>query len=384
MQGWRVIQSKLLAVFLTVLSLGVGLEGCRSQSSTPESSPDDIEAEQEIDNRLTFNDFTLEQADEEGKPQWRIHAEEAVYDQDKKVAEVTRPNGELFEDGEPVYKIQARRGEVQQDGEKITLRGNIIATDIKSGAVLRGDQLQWTPKDGILIVRNNLTVTHPDLTATATEARLNNRRRRVDLTGKVVAVTKEPVFRLQAERLTWRIDEQIVTSSRPIRVERLNGNQVIDTAVGQEAEVNIKTRVATLKQNAQLNLQDPPVQVNSNVLVWDLVKKTVNSPVPVTVVHRQQQIILTANQGLLYMERRVFTFSQNVRAVSQSSQAELTSNTLSWNIPTEEITAEGNVDYRQADPFLTVQGSRAFGKLRNKTIVVSGGTRSEFVPEQVY
>jgi LPS export ABC transporter protein LptC len=359
------------------------LSACRSENQTEtEQVAQDNVVDQEIKSDLTFRNVTLEQADEQGRPQWKVKADEVTYRQERAIAEVTHPKGELFQDGKAIYRIQGRRGEVRQDGERILLRGQIVATDLKSGAVFRGDRLEWIPETGILTVRNNLKADHPQIQIAATEAQLFSRDRRLEVTGGVDAVTKDPALRMQAERLTWLIDQQKVSSDRPVQVTRLFNNQPTDTAQGARAAVDLKTRIATLEQSAQLNLQDPPIQVSSDSLIWDLAQETLTSNQPVTVIHQQQQVTLTANQGRMDIRQRIFYLTQNVRAVGQQNQSQLTTDRLTWTIPTQEVLAEGNVNYSQLNPPLKVQGPRAVGKLENQTIVVSGGgVVTEIIPQ---
>ncbi|NJO11897.1 MAG: LPS export ABC transporter periplasmic protein LptC [Leptolyngbyaceae cyanobacterium SL_1_1] len=76
-------------------------------------------ADETAESGLTLKDVTLEQPDEDGNLLWRVHADEVTYSPDQKVAVVTNPDGELFQDGEPIYRVKADRGEVRQDGESI-------------------------------------------------------------------------------------------------------------------------------------------------------------------------------------------------------------------------------------------------------------------------
>jgi len=55
---------------------------------------------------------------------WKVKAEEAT-SKDKKVAQVQKPTGELFQDGKPVYQIIA--AEIQQDGKQLFLKGQIVS-----------------------------------------------------------------------------------------------------------------------------------------------------------------------------------------------------------------------------------------------------------------
>ncbi|NJL58096.1 LPS export ABC transporter periplasmic protein LptC [bacterium] len=309
--------SRSVALSLVVITLLSGLSGCRRSNRAADRLAEDSSAVQNLESNLTFNNITLNQADDQGQTLWKIEADQATYSQDQQVARVENPEGELFQDGKAVFQVSAQSGEVQQDGEKVVLNGEIVAKDLRDGMVLRGNQLEWLPQEDLLIVREGLNVTHPQLRVSATEARAYSRERRVELLGKIVATARDPALRLNAEQLVWRLQDQIVVSDRRIQVERLDGNRVTRSAIADQAEVNLKAKVATLKQNANLVLQDPPVIVTSNLLTWNLQNETLVSNQPVTVQQRQQQITLTADQGRMDISRKIVYLDRNVKAVSQ-------------------------------------------------------------------
>ncbi len=365
-----------LALFLLVLP------ACRPSNRGAEKLAQDTQTVEQIDTDFTFNNITLEQADPQGRKVWSVIAEQATYSQDKQRAEVRNPTGELFRDGKAIYRIQAQQGTVQQDGEKIFLKGAIVATDIKSGAIFRGEELEWQPKEGVLIVRKNLTGTHPQIKANAQEARLFDKDRRLELSGNVVAVTTNPNLRLKTNALIWRIDQQKVLSNVPVEAEKLVNGQPTDTARGDRAEVNLQTQVAVLSNNAVVNLIDPAVQAVSNRLTWNLNQNTLQSDAPINLLDRQQQVTLTANRGRLDIQPRIATFQGNVQANSQRNQSQLFANTLTWNLSTKELQAQGNINYRQTNPSLNVRGNQANGSLDNRTIVISGGrVATEIIPQ---
>lgn len=377
------IRSITLPVVLVALI--VTTAACRSGSRGAERLAEDSSAAQDLNSNLTFSNITLEQVDDNGQVLWKVKAEEALYSPDQKNAEITNPDGELYQDGKPVYRIQARKGEVRKDGNRIFLRGNVVATDVESGAVLRGNELEWQPEKDLLIVRGNVKGTHPQIDVTGTEARASNRTRQVELTGApIVAVTKdEPKLRLQGERIVWKLDAEQVLSDRPVQVQQLQGEQVTDQANSNRAEVNLQTKIVKLMESAILTLADPPLQISGNSLQWNVNERTLVSDQPVTVLQREENIILTANQGRMEMEPKIAYFNGNVRASGLADQTLLTSNRLTWNIASQRVEAEGNVVYTQPDPPATLRGPRAVGRLQDKTIVVSGGrVETQVIPPE--
>ena len=362
---------------------------CRQGSQAAKKLAEDSSAAQQASSNLTFDNITLEQADDGGQTLWKVKAKQAIYSPDQKIANVTSPDGDIYQNGKPIYHVQAQKGEVLKDGDRIFLRGQVVATDLKSGAVLRGDELEWRPRPDLMTIRGNLRGTHTKLKMSADQAKLMNKQRRMELSGKVIALTQqEPKARMQSEHLVWEMDKDLVTSDRPVQVQRIQGDRAIDQAEGQQAEVNLTTKIVKLKQNANLVLFDPPLQIAGNSLIWDLSKQTLVADQPVTILHRQKQISVTANAGQMDLTPKIGRLNGSVHAVDPQNQSELFTDRLVWDMPTQRMNADGNITYNQSDPPATLRGAKALGRLDNNTMVVSGGTEggdgrvvTEIVPE---
>lgn len=360
-----------------------GLVACEDQSPTANKSTQATSSEQvqNIESNLTFNDVTLEQADEQGRSVWKMKAGQATYSKDKKVASVQSPSGELFQDGKPVYQIRAQQGEIQQDGKQLFLKGQIVATDPRNGLVLRGNELEWLPQQDLLIVRNQLTGTHRQVQAVAQEARVFSRASRVELQGRVVANATDPVLQMRTEHLIWQIPEQKLIGDRPIQIDRYEGKKITDRATGNSSEVNLKTKIVKLKQNAQLALLEPPLQVASNSMIWNLNTETLAADQPVRIVH-PQQLTVTANQGRMDLQKEIVYLTGDVYGVGQRRQS-IKSKALTWYVPSQLVEAEGNVVYKQVEPPVSFTGQKAVGKLQEQNIVVSGGrVETEIIPSE--
>lgn len=371
---------KRAALPLAIAAMLLGGVGCRDGSRTAAKLADDAAAAQEIESNLTFNNITLEQADEQGKTLWKVKATQAVYDQEDESARVQAPNGDLFQDGKPRFRVRGQTGFLKENGESIQLKGRVVATDLESGAVLRGEELEWTPEEGLLVVRDGLTVTHPQLRVSATEAQVFHKARRMELLGQVVATSVNPVLRLKGDRFSWDMNAKIINSDRPAQVERLINNRVTDTARGDRVQFNLNTNQAVLRQNALLSPADPPVQIRSDQLEWNLTGQTMTSPSPVSILHPQQQVLLTSDRGRMDLTQRILYMEQNVRVTASRNNANLESDRLTWTLPTQQFVAEGNVRYRQTNPPSDIRGTRANGSLQTQQVVVSGGVVTEIIP----
>ncbi len=373
-------QRALTLLFVAMLS---GLSSCGGQTlnHTAKKLAQDTSV-QNFEGNLTFNDVTLDQFDEQGRPVWKVKAQQAVYSKDKKTAQVQTPVGALFQDGKPIYNITALKGEIQQDGKQLFLKGQIVATDPRDGLVLRGSELEWRPKEDLLIVRNHLIGNHKQLQIVAQEARVFSRSSRVELRGQVVAIVTDPAMRVRTEHLIWQIREQKLNGDTGVQIDRYQNQTVTDRAAANQAEVDLKSRIATLRQNAQLALVDPPLQVASNDLNWNLNAQTVVADQPVRMVQRQHNLTVTADRGRMDLQQKIVYLDSNVYGVGQRGQS-LNATHLIWYLPNQLVDAEGNVVYHQAEPPASFVGQKAVGKLQDQSIVVSGGISGSRVVTEI-
>ncbi|WP_236721305.1 LPS export ABC transporter periplasmic protein LptC [Trichormus sp. NMC-1] len=362
------------------LFLVIGLFSCSNQSSTKSNTGDS--SPEKVDSKLTFFDVALEQFDEVGRPIWKVRAKQAKYTKEKEIGEAENPDGELYQDGKVVYKIKADKADIQQDGKQLLLKGKIIATDPLNGIVLQGNELEWRPKEDLLIVRNQLNGTHKQLKAVAQEARVKTREQRVEFSGKVVANSTEPQLQMRTEHLIWQIKTEKLISDRPIEIDRYKNNQITDRGKGNAAEVNLKTKIATIQPKAQIQLLDPPMQITSNSITWNITQEIVTTNSPLRVFHQAENVTVTGNQGKMNIPQKIINLIGNVNAVGQRNQS-LKSNTLTWNVDKKLLEAQGNVVYRQVEPKLTFTGETAVGNLQTENITVKGGNSKERVLTEI-
>jgi len=361
-----------------------GLVACGGKSPTASQQNTGGSANQ--DSHLTFFGVTLEQADEVGRPIWKVRATRAKYTKEKQIGQAESPYGELYQDGKVVYQIKADVADIEQNGKQLFLKGKIFATDPNNGVVLQGNELEWRPQEDLLIVRNQINGSHKQLHDVAQEARVKTREQRMEFSGGVVANSADPQMQVRTEHLIWKIKEEKLIGDRPIQIDRYKDNKISDRGKGNSAEVNLKTKIATIQQNAQLELLDPPVQIASNSMTWNMNAETIITNSPVRMFQRVENLTVTANQGEMKIPQKTVYLTGNVNAIGQRRQS-LKSNSLTWYLDNKLVEAQGNVVYRQLDPPLNFAGETAVGNLQTENIVVKGGSSSgrvvtEIIPQE--
>lgn len=371
-------------LFPLIFFLIFGLVSCGGKS--PTASQQNTAGSSNQDSNLTFFDVTLEQADEVGRPIWKVRAKTAKYTKEKQIGQAESPYGELYQDGKVVYQIKADVADIEQDGKQLFLKGKIFATDPSNGIVLQGNELEWRPKEDLLIVRKQINGSHKQLQAVAQEVRVKTREQRMEFSGGVVANSTDPQLQVRTEHLIWNIKEEKLIGDRPLQIDRYKDNKISDRGKGNSGEVNLKTKIATIQQNAQLDLLDPPVQITSNSMTWNMNTETVITNSPVRMFQRAENLSVTANQGEMKIPQKTVYLTGNVNAIGQRRQS-LKSNTLTWYLDNKLVEAQGNVVYRQVDPQFNFTGETAIGNLQTENIVVKGGSSSgrvvtEIIPQE--
>lgn len=366
--------------------LFIGISACTPTNIQPPETDGQSKPSQEFERTLTLDDVILEQADEQGKLLWKIKAQQVSYSKDQKMATVKNPVGELYDQGKLLYKVKADTGEFEQNSKRIFLRNNIVATDPNIGLVLKGKELEWIVQQNILVVRNTVTADHAQLQGVAREVQVFYRQKRAEFWDKATVSSKNPVVKLQSDHIVWQWDQQLLTSKLKTQIERYQNQMITDRGIGETAELNLKTQIATLRKNAQIALSQPPLQISSQELQWNYDKRTISSPQFITIIEREQQITLTANQGWGDLKDNIFYLTGNVVGIGQKRQAQLNANLVTWYVAEQSFSAEGNVVYRQIEPPFNLMGEKAVGKFENDTVVVTGGNTgapvvTEIVPD---
>jgi LPS export ABC transporter protein LptC len=358
----------------------IGLFSCGNPSS--QTTDNNVDTNQNTDSQLTFFGVALEQFDEQGRPIWKVNAKQAKYTKETEIGEAKNPDGVLYQDGKIVYKIKAETADIKQDGKQLLLKGKIIAQDPNNGVILRGNELEWRPEEDLLIVRNQFNGSHKQLKATAQEARVKTREQRVEFSGKVIATAADPQLIMQTEHLIWEIKQEKLIGDRPIKIDHYKDNKIANRGQGNGAEINLKTKIANLQPKAQLQLLNPPMQITSNSMTWDINQENVKTNSPVRVVHQQENVIVTGNKAEMKIPQNIVNITGNVNAVGKNRQS-LKSNQMQWDLDKKLLEAQGNVVYRQVEPPLNFQGATAIGNLETENIVVKGGSSGQRVITEI-
>jgi LPS export ABC transporter protein LptC len=371
-----------IALFLSLLLI---VSGCgKKENIIP--SPPETPTKQDTESRLIFKNITLEQADTQGKPLWKIKANQAEYTQEKKVANLENLAGNLYQDGEIVLKISAAKGKIEQNGEVVWLENEIIAIDPRNNVEIKCQKAQWKPQENLLIIDSEITGNHPQLQVFAKKGKYFTKEEKLVLNNNILAKAIKSSIQLKTEQLTWKIRQQLIIGDRPLDIEKYEKNTVTDRLIAGKGDINLKTEIIYLAENLELNSLNPALQIATKAATWDLNSRTITTKNPLKIIAEKEELTVTGNQGSINLNQEMAYLNSGVTSSSLTQKAELYSTNLTWNILEKLFTAEGNVIYQQTDPEFVATGDKAVGKLTEKNITVSsnGGKRvvTEIVPTE--
>ena len=370
---------RYISVILTIAMLGIG--GCRAPKQ-PQPSPTPTTT---IEPKLELDNLSFEQVDKQGKPLWKVRAKRGVYTPDRKRAKVTNLDGELYQDGKIIMRIAAKTGEVQQEGEKVILRGDVVTTETRNNLILIGQEVEWLPKADLLMIRDRVQANQPKFQVNANEGKYFTRKQQMDLSGKITVLSSDPRLAMQTEHLLWEVKDRTVIGDRFTQIQRYQGNQITAKVTANRFSTALDRQIINLQGKVQLNAINPLIQVNGESFVWNLQREIVTADRPLTILHQQQAVTFNANAGELDLQASTATLTGNARGVATRNQAKLGADRLFWQIASQQIVGTGNVVYQQISPLIKFTGTRGVGKLQDQSIVVSSDSKqrvqTEFIPQ---
>lgn len=373
------LRQKTLAKSQTILAKGfllglllLGITACRSPNQATRETTGKRTAR--TDTSLVLNNAILEQSNSQENSLWRIKAERTVYSEDKQTAQLEKITANLLQDGKLILQVSAQTGEIQDDGDVMCLRDDIIVTDSRNQTTIRSEEVEWRSPENVLIVRGNLTGSQSNLEVAAEEGRYYPQTESLELQGNIVATTIEPSLQLETEYLVWDIPQQKIKGDRPLQIVRYQDKKISDRLVAERGEVRLAENTAQLQQNVELKSFTPKIQIATNSVVWNYQTRFVSTDKPVQIVDAGNQLTITGNQGQINLNTEVAKLRGGVQGFDGRNQAKLYSQDLVWNIPTQIVEATGNVFYQQSDPQLDLTGDKAVGNLKENQVVVSNNS----------
>lgn len=369
--------------------------------------------EPELTEEVRLQNLTLRQTDERGQLLWLLQAEGARYTGGGlQQIEINNLQGDLRAAGKPAYTLEAKAVKVRQRNGQLWIDGRTRVTDVKAKGTIVADQFVWQGERQLLQAQKNLQIRYPQVTITAARLEADNRRRELRALKAVRVTSTAPglkELRLTTEVLVWQQDQARLLAglgTPGVTVVGITG----DRLRAEEAEWSMAKQRVVLRRGVQVDLQNPRLLAQGDLIEWWIGRQQLVSTAPLTVNYPSQGITGQAGRSIFFLEDNRAIF-ENARLQSQPQAVQLRAHRLIWRIPQQqveaagqveiqrpnatlrtaqllwripqqEVEAQGGVFYHQANPRIQVQGQQAKGWLDRQEIIVTGRVQTQ-VPVQL-
>ncbi len=321
----------------------------------------------------SLSQITLTEVDPQGKLLWEITAKEAEYTQNNRRVQITAIKGKFFKDGKRLMDITGNSGSINQSTQEITIEGQVKAIAVKDNIILTSDRMVWLSKKDLLTAtsKQRIKVTNPDqkITITGKLLKANPGANRFTIEQDVIATAVKPSLEIKSRILTWDATQNKVVSPVPMAILHTTDQMRLNADQG---EWRIKSQQVYLQGNIKGYAPASGINVETSVLVWDILQQLVTLPASLLVSSPLRQVAIAANQGQVNLATQTINLSGDIKADAKLNQAIVTADTANWVIPAQIITAQGNIRYSQVEKNIKLTGSKAVANLADQTIKVTG------------
>ena len=326
--------------------------------------------------QTSLHQVVFKRSDLNGQLLWKLEAE-SIIKLDQNVAHLSQVRGTFYHNNKAVYHLQAPQGQVHQQSTRIHLQGPIVMQDARNHSTLQSQDIRWHSRTGQLMAQSGVVFKHPRFSIRSQHFQASTRTNHARMSGQVTLHFLDQGLQVQADQMTWLPHQNTIqaTSTAPAVVRlspTLNNPKPMSwqQAQAQQMDLNLQSRQLTLRRTVKMILPQPPIQLYSPKVVVDLATQRWYSSQGIRLQH--QGITATANEGWFDPSPKLQLKNQ-VSVQGLPHQAQLQAQTLTWDVLTHGIQAQGSLVYQQAAPWIRITGTRAVGNLRDQTLEVSEG-----------
>ena len=307
---------------------------------------------------FVFRSLDLSQRADDGKRDWDLTSPEARYDLSSRTIRARRPEGMLYRDDQPHYRITADLATVLRDGELVLLEGSVQLVQLSEGGVtIEGDNLIWTPAESRMVINQRpvardgttqlrsreLTFQQDtDLLVFSGPTQLNRRDdERSDNSASTV---------VKGGHGTWNLNSGLLQSPGPVEAERSDGRRL--TASGLDG--NTKEGFLDLLQPVTLVLENDRGRITAGRTRWRFAAQQLQSEQPVQADLRNSKV---QGKGFRLDQRSGTVFIPSGCRLEQKTET-LTARRCSWDWRAERVVADGDVVLRRSTPQQITRASR--------------------------
>ena len=309
---------------------------------------------------FVFRSLDLSQRTDDGNRDWDLSSPEARYDLSSRTIRARRPEGVLYRDDQPHYRITADLATVLRDGELVVLEGSVQLRQLNQrGLTIEGDNLIWTPSQSRMVINQRPTANDGQTQIRSRELAFQQDTEVLVFSGPTqlnrVDETSAASTVVRGGSGTWNLKSGLMQAPGPVEAVRSDGRTL--NASGLDG--NTRKGYLDLQQPVMLVLESERGRITAGRTRWLFSAKQLQSDQPVQADLKNSKV----QGGGFKLDESTGTviISRDCR-VEQKSET-LTARRCAWNWRSERVVADGDVVLQRTKPAQITRASRMEAKL---------------------
>ena len=309
---------------------------------------------------FVFRSLDLSQRADNGYRDWDLTSPEARYDLSSRTIRARRPQGILYRDDQPLYRITADLATVLRDGELVVLEGSVQLRQLNErGLTIEGDNLIWTPSQSRMVINQRPKANDGQTEIRSRELAFQQDTELLEFSGptqlKRVDDTSDASTVVRGGSGTWQLRSGLMQVPGPVEAQRSDGRML--RASGLDG--NTREGYLDLQQPVTLVLESDRGRITAGLTRWVFSAKQLQSTQPVQADLQNSKVQGT---GFKLDERSGTVIISSDCRVEQKAET-LTAHRCAWNWRSERVVADGDVVLQRTKPEQITRASRMEAKI---------------------
>ena len=312
---------------------------------------------------FVFRSLDLSQRRNDGDRDWDLTSPEARYDLSSRTIRARRPEGILYRDDQPSYRITADLATVLRDGELVVLEGSVQLRQLnKRGLTINGDNLVWTPSKSQMVINQRPMASDGQTQIRARELTFQQDTDLLVFSGPTQLKRRDEDSEdnsastvVRGGSGTWNLRTGLMQAPGPVEAVRSDGRKL--NASGLNG--NTRDGFLDLQEPVTLLLENDRGTITVGRTRWLFAAQQLQSEQPVQADLQNSQVQGT---GFKLDERSGTVIIPSDCRVQQKNET-LTARRCSWNWRSERVVADGDVVLRRTKPEQITRASRMEAKI---------------------
>ena len=344
------------------------LMGCETnrQAATTDAPP------------FVFRSLELHQKRPNGARDWDLISPEARYEFNRRLVRARRPEGILYRNDQPTFRISANQATVVNDGELVLLEGEVQLQQLQGQKILiKGDRLRWTPATALLVMEQRPEAIDELTHIKSSKARFNQNTENLTLLGTVQLErwTKQKQGQsrstqadtvVRSQQADWNLGSGVIQAKGPVLGQRRNEQHIVlQELKAKRLEGNTLEGFIDLIGPVSVVAPQSKGRLEAATTRWLLRDDALISQSPFKGSMKDSK--LQGDGFRIEMSNSVVSVLNGCR-LNQPGE-ELKANQCRWNWTSNRVSAQGGVELKRASNQQITRSERLEGTVGKKGTV---------------